>query len=174
MDYILNEPPCAVAATGAAHVPGRQEDIAYLTCFFEQGLIAHFHVNWLAPVKIRRTLIGGDRQMIVYDDLEPSEKVKVYDKGITLDNGSDGLYQLLVGYRSGDMCAPKLSTTEALHTEALHFVECVEHSRKPITSGEAGLRIVRILEMASRSLDQRGRPVELHWEQAYEWERELA
>lgn len=161
MDHVLGAEPCAVAATGAAHVPGQPEDVAYLTCFFEGNLIAHLHVNWLAPVKIRRTLIGGARQMIVYDDLEPSEKVKVYDKGITLNDGPEGVYQMLVGYRAGDMWAPQLSLTEALYTEAQHFVECIEQGRRPLSDGAAGLRIVRILEAATASLAQRGHAVEL-------------
>ena len=166
MDFVLGREPRAVAATGVAHVPGQPVNTAYLTCFFEDDLIAHFHVNWLAPVKIRRTLIGGDRQMIVYDDLEPSEKVKVYDKGITLGGvpsggGNENAYALLVGYRAGDMCAPQLSLTEALRVEAEHFVACVRGDRLPITDGHAGLRVVRILEAASRSLRLHGRPVEL-------------
>ena len=164
MDYVLNARPCAVGATGIAHVPGKPKDVAYLTCFFENNLIAHFHVNWLSPVKVRKTLIGGAQQMIVYDDLEPSEKIKVYDKGITLNNGAQGKYDLLVGYRAGDMWAPQLDTTEALRTEANHFVECVEQGKQPITSGQVGLRVVRILEAATQSMGQRGRPVELHWE----------
>src|SRR5438094_501431 len=135
MDYVLGAHPVAVAATGAAHVPGKPVNTAYLTCFFPDNLLAHFHVNWLAPVKIRRTLIGGARQMIVYDDLEPSEKVKVYDKGITVD----GSYDLLVGYRAGDMWAPQLSLTEGLRTEAQHFVECVQTGAPPLTDGMAGL-----------------------------------
>ena len=163
MDYVLDARPEAVAATGIAHVPGQPKDVAYLTCVFGSSLIAHFHVNWLAPVKIRRTLIGGDQQMIVYDDLEPSEKVKIYNKGITLNNG-EGRYQLLVGYRSGDMQAPQLDTTEALQAEVVHFLECIERGCHPLTDGEMGLRVVRILEAANHSLTQCGRPVELHWE----------
>jgi predicted dehydrogenase len=161
LDYVLDARPCAVAATGIAHVPGQPQDVAYLNCFFDGDLIAHFHVNWLAPVKIRRTLIGGDEQMIVYDDLEPSEKVKVYDKGITLNNGSEGIYHLLVGYRTGDMWAPQLNRTEALRLEASHFRECIEEGLQPLTDGRVGLRVVRILEAAARSMAQRGRPVEL-------------
>ena len=164
MDAILGRKPTAVAATGISNVPGRPINTGYLTCFFEGNLLAHFHVNWLAPVKIRRTLIGGDRQMIVYDDLEPSEKVKVYDKGITLGNGAggnEGAYDLLVGYRAGDMHAPQLSMTEALRVEAEHFVDCVRTGRTPLTSGEAGLRVVRILEAATESLAARGQMVDL-------------
>jgi predicted dehydrogenase len=167
MDFVLGRLPRAVSAAGVAHVPGQPVNTAYLTCYFDDTLIAHFHVNWLAPVKIRRTLIGGDRQMIVYDDLEPSEKVKVYDKGITLANGSngsggnEGAYELLVGYRAGDMHAPQLSLTEALRVEADHFVDCIRTRREPVTSGEAGLRVVRILEAAAESLAARGQVVEL-------------
>lgn len=163
MDYVLGRLPEAVTATGMAHIPGQPEDVAYVTCFFGDTLIAHFHVNWLAPVKIRRTLIGGDRQMIVYDDLEPSEKVKVYDKGVTLNDNHqpDGLYQVLVGYRTGDMWAPQLDTVEALRREAAHFLDCIVHGHTPLTDGEAGLRVVRLLEAADRSLRQRGRPVEI-------------
>jgi predicted dehydrogenase len=161
MDFVLGRAPAAVAATGVAHIPGRPVNTAYLTCFFDDNVIAHFHVNWLAPVKVRRTLIGGDRRMIVFDDLEPSEKVKVYDKGITLSSDEPGQHDLLVGYRSGDMYAPRLGLTEALRTEAEHFVDCVQHGRTPISDGAAGLRVVRILEAATRSLALRGQPVEL-------------
>jgi predicted dehydrogenase len=163
MDYVLQAEPYAVSATGAAHIPGKPVNTAYLTCLFPGNLLAHFHVNWLAPVKIRRTLIGGDRQMIVYDDLEPSEKIKVYDKGITLngDSTSNKTYDLLVGYRAGDMWAPQLSLTEGLRTEALHFLDCIRTGDRPLSDGLAGLRVLRILEAASQSLALSGRPVEL-------------
>jgi predicted dehydrogenase len=164
MDYVIGESPNAVAATGAAHVPGQPVNIAYLTCFFADSLIAHINVNWLAPVKVRRTLLGGDRQMIVYDDLEPSEKVKVYDRGITLGDGPsgpDGPYEMFVGYRTGDMWAPKVSGAEALSVETQHFVDCIKNQQTPISDGRAGLRIVRILEAATLSLKQGGCPVQL-------------
>ena len=160
MDFILGARPQAVSATGMAHVAGQPEDMAFLTCYFADSVIAHFHVNWLAPVKIRRTLIGGDRKMIVYDDLEPSEKIKVYDKGITV-NEPEGIYKMMVGYRTGDMWAPQLATTDALLAEARHFAECVETGKRPLTDGQAGLNVVRILEAASASIRNRGQPVEL-------------
>ena len=160
MDYVLGEQPCAVAATGAAHIPGKPVNTAYLTCFFENNLIAHHHVNWLAPVKLRRTLVCGDRQMIVYDDLEPSEKVKVYDRGLTLQSSPERVAEVLIGYRSGDMWAPKINLTEGLKVEAQHFLECIRERRQPLTDGEAGLRVVTLLEAATRSLNQRGQPVE--------------
>ena len=160
LDYVLSARPCAVTATGMSHVPGQPENIAYLTLFFETNMIAHVNVNWLAPVKIRRTLIGGSRRMVVYDDLEPSEKVKVYDKGITVANDGESLYKLLVGYRTGDMWAPQLDMTEALRTQAQHFIRCIEHAESPTTPGETGLRVVRILEAATQALRDRGRLVE--------------
>jgi predicted dehydrogenase len=161
MDYVLGGQPCAVAATGAAHVQGKPVNMAYLTCFFDNDLLAHHHVNWLAPVKVRRTLICGDRQMIVYDDLEPSEKVKIYDKGITLTSRPEGVLESLIGYRTGDMWAPKLSLTEGLRVEAQDFVESIRLGRRPLSDGAAGLRVVRILEAATESLARRGQPVEL-------------
>jgi predicted dehydrogenase len=161
MDYVLPVRPIAVSATGLSHVAGKPENIAFMTLFFEGQLIAHIHVNWLAPVKVRRTLIGGGRRMIVYDDLEPSEKVRVYDKGITVNNGKDNTYQMLIGYRTGDMWAPHLDMTEALHREAAHFIRCIEDREPVITDGEAGLRVVEILEAATQSIAEKGRPVEL-------------
>jgi predicted dehydrogenase len=118
-------------------------------------------VNWLAPVKVRRTLIGGSEKMIVYDDLEPSEKVKVYDKGVTLSTSPEAVYQLLVSYRSGDMWAPKLDQAEGLQTEARHFLDCIEHNQQPATDGQAGLRVLRILEAAEKSMGARGQLVDL-------------
>ncbi len=161
MDYIVPFKPQAVSATGISHVPGSPEDVAYLTLFFDNNLIAHIHVNWLAPVKIRRTLIGGSQKMIVYDDLEPSEKIKVYDKGINVPEQPDNVYQILIGYRIGDMWAPNLDTTEALNTEALHFLHCIEQDEKPITDGYAGLQVVKILEAATLSLKEKGQPIKL-------------
>jgi predicted dehydrogenase len=167
MDYVLPFKPCAVSATGMSHVPGRPENIAYLTLFFENNLMAHLHVNWLAPVKVRRTLIGGSQKMIVFDDLDPSEKVKVYDKGITLNgNGSnpEAVYEMLIGYRTGDMWAPKLELTEALRTEGLHFIDCIQQGTQPITGGESGLNVVQILEAATLSVKNQGRLIELGME----------
>ena len=162
MDYVLPSQPRAVCATGINHISGEPANIAYLTLFFDGSLIAHIHVNWLSPVKVRRTLIGGSRNMIVYDDLEPSEKIKVYDRGIAINNHSENLYQMLIGYRTGDMWSPQLDSTEALRAEAQHFVRCIEQSERPITDGETGLRVVEILEAATQSMARRGRLVELN------------
>ncbi len=163
MDYVLPARPYAVSATGISHVSNGPENIAYLTMFFENNLIAHLHVNWLAPVKIRRTLLGGSEKMVVFDDLDPSEKIKVYDKGITINNNdSDSVYQKMIGYRTGDMWSPKLDITEALRTEGLHFLHCVRTGERPISDGEAGLRIVKILEAANQSMKKQGQLVELN------------
>jgi predicted dehydrogenase len=162
MDFILGEQPGTISATGVAHLQGQPEDVAYITCYLKNNLIAHFHVNWMAPVKVRRTLIGCDKQMIVYDDIEPSEKIKIYDKGVSLTGGAEGVYQMLVSYRSGDMWAPHLAATEALKTEAAHFIDCVTNGKKPQTDGEMGLRVVKILEAADRSMANHGQPVQLN------------
>jgi predicted dehydrogenase len=161
MDFLLAARPRAVSATGVRHVAGGPENIAYLTIFFDGSLIAHIHANWLAPVKVRHTLIGGTEKMIVYNDLEPVEKVKIYDRGITVTNDPERIRQLRIGYRTGDMWAPKVDTTEALRTETQHFIHCIEHGCRPHSDGEAGLRVVRILEAASRSIADRGGAIEL-------------
>jgi len=161
MDYVLPNKPVAISATGISHVPGQPENVAYITIFFANTQIAHVHVNWLTPVKVRHTLIGGSEKMILYDDLEPSDKLKVYDKGITVTPGPEDVYKLLVSYRSGDMWAPRLDNTEALQTEAAHFIVCVENNRQSETDGAAGLRMVKMIEAAEKSLRSRGSLVEL-------------
>jgi predicted dehydrogenase len=163
MDFVLPERPLAVSATGISHVPGGHENIGYLSMFFSGTMMAHVHVNWLAPVKVRSTLLGGSRKMVVYDDLEPSEKIKVYDRGITINpnTSADNVYKLMVGYRSGDMWAPRLDTAEALGVEIRHLVDCIEHGTRPTTNGEAGMAVVSLLESGTRSMREHGRPIEL-------------
>jgi predicted dehydrogenase len=161
MDYVLARTPVSVSATGLAHVAGQPENIAYMTMFFDGQLIAHVHVNWLAPVKVRRTLLGGSRRMIVFDDLEVSEKIKVYDRGISVNPSPENVYQMLIGYRAGDMWAPQLPLAEALQTEARHFIECIEQRKTPTTDGQAGLRVVRLLEAATRSMMRHGALVQI-------------
>jgi predicted dehydrogenase len=161
MDYVLPTKATAVSATGISHIPGQPENVAYITLFFANPQIAHVHVNWLTPVKVRHTLIGGSEKMILYDDLEPSEKVKIYDKGVTLSQSPEAVYEMLVSYRSGDMWAPRLDATEALQTEAQHFIDCIENNRQPETDGQAGLRLVKIVEAAEKSLLARGQLVEI-------------
>jgi predicted dehydrogenase len=162
MDYVLPQKATAVSATGISHIPGQPENVAYMTLFFDNPQIAHVHVNWLTPVKVRHTLIGGSEKMILYDDLEPSEKVKIYDKGVTISQSPEAVYEMLVSYRSGDMWAPRLDATEALQTEALHFIDCIENNKRPETDGEAGLRLVRTVEAAEKSLRAKGQLVEIN------------
>jgi predicted dehydrogenase len=154
MDYLLPEKPRAVSATGSRHL-NSHEDIAYITAFFDSNLIAHFNVNWLSPVKVRTTLLGGMHKMVVWNDMEADEKIKVYDKGVEIKS-AEGVYQLLVSYRSGDMWAPKVEQTEALNLEARYFAECVEGGKRPFNDGEAGARVVRLLEAANESLRMKG------------------
>lgn len=160
MSYVLDQKPTAVSATGHSHGPGQPQYAAFLTVFFGE-IIAHINVNWLSPVKIRRTLVGGSNQMIVYDDLETSEKIKLYDKGITVTETPEQVRKLLISYRTGDLWSPKLSETEALAVEAEHFAACINGSEKPITGGQAGYELVRILEAGDESMRLNGAPVSL-------------
>jgi predicted dehydrogenase len=161
MSYVLDEAPVAVSATGHSHLPDQPEYAAFLTVFFGAGMIAHINVNWLSPVKIRRTLVGGGNQMIVYDDLETSEKIKLYDKGITVTETPEDRRKLLIGYRTGDLWSPKVPETEALAVEADHFAACIRGEAEPLTGGEAGLQLVRVLEAANQSMRAKGAPVTL-------------
>jgi len=159
MDYLIETPPEAVVATGASHF-NRLEDVAYITIYFPNNTIAHIHVNWLSPVKVRTTLIGGEHKMVVWNDLEADEKVKVYDKGVSVTS-KQGIYDLLVSYRSGDIWAPKIEQTEALKVEAKYFINCILHNKKPMNDGEAGRRVVQLLAAADKSLKKRGQIVQL-------------
>ena len=156
IEYVLGKVPNAVSATGVSHVAGAPENIAYLTMFFADSTIAHVNVNWLAPVKVRQTLISGSKKMIVFNELDPSEKIKVYDKGIVLNDDQDQLNSVIAGYRTGDMWAPQLANTEALAAEVRHFADCIETGATPLTDGVMGYNVVKVLEAASRSLRDRG------------------
>lgn len=161
MDLLVDERPVSVSATGRAHVEGQPESVVYLTLFYKTNLIAHIHVNWLSPVKVRKTLIGGTDRMILYDDLEPTEKVKVYDAGIHVENDPESIWEMRVGYRSGDIFIPQIDRTEALLAVCQHFVDCITTGAQPRTSGPSGLRVVEQLEAASKSLALDGQPVEI-------------
>jgi predicted dehydrogenase len=161
MDFVLPQRPTKVAAHGACHVPGSQiENIAYLALKFADDTIAHFHVNWLAPAKIRRIIIGGSKKMLVYDELSPDEKIKIYDKGFTMKSESDSR-RLQAEYRIGDLYVPNIESTEALKREVNHFLDCIEGKAKPESDGAAGRRVVSILEAAQRSLSSEGALIEL-------------
>jgi len=161
LDFLFDEKPVAVSATGMAHVSDQPENVAYLTLFYDDNLIAHIHVNWLSPVKIRQTLIGGDKKMLVYDDLEPTEKVKIYDKGIDMVSNDKSIYNLRVGYRTGDMWAPNLDNSEALFNLTNHFRECILQNERPITNAMSGLQVVRMMEAATRSMSNNGQSEKL-------------
>ena len=158
MDFLLKDKPVAITANGKAHFGNGLQDIAYITVYFTNDMIAHFNVNWLSPVKVRTTLIGGEKKMLSWNDLEADEKIKVYDKGVEVRNG-EGVYNLLVSYRSGDMWAPKLEQTEALKNETEYFVQCILNNQTPFNDGYAGLRVVRMLEACTESLAKAGKMV---------------
>lgn len=159
MDHLIGQDPEAIVATGEKHLNGH-EDVAYITIYFKHSIIAHINVNWLSPVKVRTTLIGGEKKMLLWNDLEADEKVKVYDKGVTVKSG-ESLYKLLISYRSGDMWAPKVEQTEALKAEAGYFIECITKDQKPFNDGIAGHRVVKMLEAAEQSIKNRGKLVRL-------------
>jgi predicted dehydrogenase len=155
MDHIIGQQPEALVATGANHLNGHA-DMAFITIYFPANVIAHVNVNWLSPVKVRTTLIGGKDKMLVWNDLEADEKIKIYDKGVQISNG-EGVYDLLVSYRSGDVWAPKCDQSEALKVELSYFVDCIVNDKTPVNDGHAGLRIVRLLAAADQSLKDRGK-----------------
>jgi predicted dehydrogenase len=162
MDHLIDARPVSVSANGARVAGFSQENIAYITVNFDNGFLCHFHVNWLAPVKIRRMLIGGSQRMLVYDELDPSEKVRVYDKGVDFDVPDERLrQQILVSYRTGDVHSPKIDRGEALSYVVAEFVEAIGSKRQPLTDGRAGVRVVTLLEAADRSLQCEGQRIRL-------------
>jgi predicted dehydrogenase len=166
IQYLFSEAPQAVSATGMRHIAGRPETVAYLTLHYASGLIAHCHVNWLSPVKVRRTFIGGSRKMVVYDDVEPTDKIRVYDSGVKLgqateEEKSQADYRLRIDYRKGDIWIPHLEGKEALRLEVEHFVECIRNKREPLSGGKEGLQLIRTLEAATQSLFLKGQPIPL-------------
>jgi predicted dehydrogenase len=164
MDHIVGREPVTLMATGSCHIEPGLENIAYVQMRFDDSMIANFHFNWLSPVKIRRTLIAGSRRMIVYDDIEPTEKVRVYDSGVdraAVGADEEETYKTLVSYRTGDVWVPKLDPTEALRYVCAEFLDSIKHSRPSSSDGAAGLRVVRLLEAAQQSINQGGRWIKL-------------
>ena len=159
MNHLLNKDAEAISATGQAHL-NAHADIAFITAYYPDKMIAHVNVNWISPVKVRTTLIGGEKKMLVWNDLEADEKLKIYDKGVDVKS-QEGVYNLLVSYRSGDMWAPQVEQIEALRIELQYFAECITKSETPFNGGCAGLKVVRMLEAASQSLSKRGELVYL-------------
>jgi predicted dehydrogenase len=161
MDYLMPFKKLAVSATGSKFYGNGIVPKALLTVYMDKNIVGHINVSWVSPVKIRQTLIGGTSKMILYDDNQPSEKIKVYDKGVNLYETKEDLYHLKVQYRVGDMWCPKISDHEALGFETKHFVECLKNRQTPLTDGVAGLEVVKILVASQKSLHTRGTPVEL-------------
>jgi predicted dehydrogenase len=159
MDHLIKQKPEAVVATGERHLNG-VADIAFMTLYYPGNMIGHINVNWLSPVKVRTTLIGGEKKMLVWNDLDADEKLKVYDKGVQMTSG-DAVHQLLVSYRTGDMWAPKVEQVEALKVEAAYFIDCILHNKTPFNDGHAGLHVVRMLEAADKSLQEKGKIISL-------------
>jgi len=158
MEYLIERPVEWVQAIGASHADHQSESMAYITVQFADNILGHCHVNWLAPMKTRLVMLGGSRRLAVYDDNLVTEKIKIYDKGITRTT-IEGLYDALVQYRNGDMYAPAIENSEALGREIKHFIHCIQHSSKPITDGMAGVRVVSILTAAQESIRNEGKRV---------------
>jgi predicted dehydrogenase len=154
MNHLLSAHAEAISATGQTHLNGH-EDIAFITAYFPEKMIAHINVNWLSPVKVRTTLIGGEKKMLVWNDLEADEKLKIYDKGVDVKS-QEGLYNLLVSYRSGDMWSPQVEQVEALRLELNYFADCIRKNETPFNDGHAGMKVVRMLEAANESVAKRG------------------
>lgn len=161
MDHVINRKADSITATGVDHLGSGLEDVAYVTVFYPDNIIAHIHVNWLSPVKIRQTQISGTKKMIVWDDNSPSEKIKVYDKGIEVIRTTDQIYDTLIQYRTGDMYCPKVPQLEALALEMDHFADCIEKNAEPVSDGYSGFRVVQILESSEKSIKNRGKEIQL-------------
>jgi len=153
--YLVDEEPVSVIASGVSHTDNKIENIAYITLNYKSNMIAHFTLSWTSPVKIRKTLIGGTKKMVVYDDLEPTEKVRVYDTGFKVQDNS----QLLIDYRVGDIYIPKVEQTEALSGLAQDFIQAMTTGKKPLSDWKSGLSVVSILEAAEKSIKNRGKEV---------------
>jgi predicted dehydrogenase len=158
LNHLVAERPVSVVATGSSHTRSGLEDIAYLTLYYASDFIAHFTCSWISPVKIRRILIGGSRQMVLFDDVEPTEKVRIYDTGFTV-NSEEEKHRMLVDYRVGDIFMPKIAPSEALAGLAAEFIGAILEDRAPLADGRAGLEVVEILEAAQASINQRGREI---------------
>lgn len=154
--FVTDRVPVAVSATGRAHAPSTQTSTAYMTLFYEDDFIAHIGTSWMSPVKIRRSLLAGTRQMVVYDDQDAGQQVKLFDSGVETSSAPGADRRRLVQTRVGDMLAPKVDTREALAVELKDLASCMRGEVEPLVPGESGLDIVRVLEAATRSLDQNG------------------
>ena len=160
IDYVIKNKPISITAHGVDHFGRGHENIAYITIYCEKQMIVHLNINWMSPVKIRATLIGGQKKMLVWNDLEADEKIKIYDKGVSVDT-KESIYNLLVDYRSGDMWSPRIDRTEALKVETEYFLDCIKKNETPLNDGNAGLRVVKLLEATDESLRNEGKMVKI-------------
>lgn len=160
LTFLINELPVSINATGISHTRNHIENIAYMTVNYDWDFIAHFNVSWLSPVKVRQTLIGGDKKMIVYNDLEPSEKVRVYDTGYTHKTDEDKK-MIMVDYRTGDVYIPKLSSKEALSGMAADFIQSIIQQKEPVANARLGKQVVSILEASQESIKHNGKEVKI-------------
>lgn len=161
LEYLHKEHPVAVSASGMNHFPGTPENLAYITLFYDSSFIAHVSVNWLAPVKVRQVLVGGSRKMMIYDDLQNSEKLKIYDKGVSFTDDPKKIHEMRVGYRTGDMLAPTTDGAEALRVGAEHFLDCILEKKTSITDGRLGMKVVEVIEAATASMRNFGKTVQI-------------
>ena len=157
MHYLLGQVPENIIATGARHIDNNLEDLAHIAVYFPGGLLAHINVSWLSPVKVRQTMVAGSKKMVVWDDNQPSEKLRIYDKGVDLIDSDTKIYETLIQYRTGDMYCPKIDTREALAIESAHIVNCLAGKEKPLSDGMAGLEVVKVLEAAQKSIENKGK-----------------
>jgi predicted dehydrogenase len=155
VDYLVGKMPRSVSAFGSVHADKEMEDVAYLNLDFGDGLIANFHVNWLSPVKVRSMIIGGSDQSLIYNDLDANEGIKIYDRGIRTQNDEER-HKSLISYRTGDMSSPNVSRDEPLCLMAMDFVRCIQEKQRPVADGESGVRVVKILDAAQRSIKAQG------------------
>ena len=161
IEFLHSEHPVAVSASGMSHFPGQPENLAYITLFYDSSFIAHVGVNWLAPVKVRQVLLGGSKKMMIYDDLQNSEKLKVYDKGVSFTDDPARIQEMRVGYRTGDMLAPTTDGAEALRIGGDHFLDCIVEKKTSMTDGRLGMKVVEIIEAATASMHDRGKTVQI-------------
>jgi predicted dehydrogenase len=156
VDHVLGLEARSTSAWGCAHVKPDIEDVAYVNVDFHERMLANFHVNWLSPVKVRQMIFAGSRKSLIFNDLNTTEPIKVYDRGVEVGAGPEERRKALVGYRTGDVWSPYVEPGEALQTMVRHFAECIREEKPPLSDGRAGLRVVRILEAATRSIRAQG------------------
>lgn len=159
INFLIKKQPIAVSAWGVSHIAGKSEDLAHITLKYPDDFVAHIHVSWLSPVKIRQILIGASKKMILFDDIQPSEKIKIYDTRIEIDPTKETPFEPI--YRTGEVRIPIFDQAEALEKECQHFIQCIKENKTPLTDGKNGLEVVKILEACDRSLKEKGKETKI-------------